>query len=82
MKITGDEITWLDDSHMMPFDGLADWKNIAKRLNAARFQGDLTFELVGKNRPERHTHDIYAALDMNAFLALALEKAKQFRTML
>lgn len=26
MKITGDEITWLDDSHMMPFDGLADWK--------------------------------------------------------
>ena len=26
MKITGDEITWLDDSHMMPFDGLADWR--------------------------------------------------------
>ena len=67
---------------MMPFDGLADWKNIAKRLNAARFQGDLTFELVGNNRPERHTHDIYADLDMKGFLALALQKAEKFRAML
>lgn len=82
MKITGNEITWLDDSHLMPFDGLADWRGIANRLNAAHFAGELTFELVGKNRPERHTHDIYAALDMKGFLALALKKAKQFRDML
>lgn len=82
MKITGGEITWLDDSHMMPFDGLADWQGIANRLNAANFKGDLTFELTGQNRPERHTHDIYAALGMKEFLALALQKAEKFRAML
>lgn len=82
MKVTGNEITWLDDSHLMPFDGLADWQGIANRLNAAHFAGELTFELTGQNRPERHTHDIYAALDMKGFLELALQKAKKFRDML
>lgn len=82
MKITGSEITWLDDSHLMPFDGLADWQGIATRLNAANFKGELTFELTGQNRPERHTHDIYASLDMKGFLALALQKAEKFRAML
>lgn len=79
MKMTGDEITWLDDSHMMPFDGLADWENIAARLNNVGYKGPLTFELVRESKPGRHTHDIYENLSVEEFLALALDKAKKFR---
>lgn len=79
MGQTGDSITWLDDSHLLPFDGVGDWNGIAARLNAAGYKGDLTFELTSKNKPERNTHDIYSHLDLRGFAALALEKAKMFR---
>lgn len=79
MGQTGDNITWLDDSHLLPFDGVADWNKIAERLNKAGYKGDLTFELTSKSKPERNTHDRYADLDFTGFAALALEKAKKFR---
>ena len=82
MGQTGASITWLDDSHVLPFDGVADWQGIADRLNAAGYKGDLTFELTCKNKPERHTHDKYADLDFRGFAALALERAKRFREMI
>ena len=76
---TGDCITWLDDSHLMPFDGIADWSKIAERLKTVNYKGDLTFELTRANKPDRHTHDRYAHLDFANFCALALDKAKQFK---
>lgn len=82
MGQTGSEVTWLDDSHMLPFDGVADWNGIAERLKKAGYSGDLTFELTSKSKPERHTHDIYSSLDFAGFSALALEKAKKFRSMM
>ena len=82
MGQTGDAITWLDDSHLMPFDGIADWKHIAARLKAADYKGDLTFELTRKNRPGKNTHDRYAHLDCRGFDLLAFEKAKQFKELM
>lgn len=79
MKMSGEELTWLDDSHLMPFDGLADWDKIAARLNLAGYAGPLTFELTCKNKPGRHTHDIYSSLDADGFLQLARSKAETFR---
>ncbi len=79
MGMTGDKLTWLDDSHMMPFDGVADWNGIANRIKKTPFSGPLTFELISKNRPDRHTHDRYADLGADGYLSLALEKAKKFR---
>lgn len=76
---TGETITWHDDAHLMPFDGIADWNKIAQRLKAAGYNGDLTFELTRTNKPDRHTHDRYAELDFAGFCALALNKAKQFK---
>ncbi len=78
MGQTGDILTWYDDSHLLPFDGKADWKNIARRLKNVGFDGPFTFELTSKNMPERHVSDIYADLDFDEFVALALEKAKRF----
>ena len=79
---TGETITWLDDAHLMPFDGKKDWQDLAKRLNAVSYSGPLTFELVKGSKPDRHTHDRYAGLDFEAFIRLAYEKAVRFRNLL
>lgn len=79
MGMTGEKLTWHDDSHLMPFDGIVDWEATAKRLNNVGYKGPLTFELTCNNKPNRNTHDIYNHLDYDGFASLALEKAKKFR---
>lgn len=79
MGITGEQIFWWDDAHMLPFDGIANWQSIADRLNQVGYKGELTFELTRWNKPNRNTHDIYAHLDLEGFVKLAYEKAKKFR---
>ena len=76
LGITGDEITWLDDAHLMPFDGIADWQGIADRLRIHDFQGPWTFELTRLNKPGRHTHDMYAQWDYREFLEQAFIRAQ------
>ena len=76
--VTGTDITWLDDSHVLPFDGIADWNGIADRLNKIGFSSPLTFELTRQNKPERHTHDRYGALSVEEFFEKAHERAVRF----
>jgi sugar phosphate isomerase/epimerase len=78
MGQTEEKITWHDDSHLLPFDGTADWNGIADRLKKAGYDRELTFELTSRNKPNRNTHDIYSHLDLEGFAALALERAKRF----
>ncbi len=68
---TGEKITWLDDSHVLPFDGTADWDNIAHRLVEVGYDGILTAELTVKSKPERNTHAIYDGLSCREFVELA-----------
>ena len=68
-------VTWLDDSHMMPYDGIADWQGIAKRLVRAGYEGILTFELTSRSKPGKNTHDAYAAMGLDGFLDLAYSRA-------
>lgn len=82
LGITGSSITWLDDAHLFPFDGVADWQGIASRLKNTGFDGFLTFELTTKSKPDRTTHDRYAQLDPLGVLALAHEKALQFAALM
>lgn len=82
LGITGDTITWLDDYHLLPFDGKADWKSIAKRLNGVCFDGILTFELKKKSTPGRNANDIYTDLDCASYLRLAYERAEKFASLL
>lgn len=82
MGVTGPEIFWHDDAHMLPFDGVANWENIAQRLRSVSYRGALTFELTTKNKPGRTTHDRYAPLDPAAFYALAHEKALRFASLM
>ena len=77
MGITGPEIFWHDDSHMLPFDGVVDWEGVADRLKGVGYDGILTLELTTVNKPNRNTHDRYAPLSPLEFLTLAHGKALQ-----
>lgn len=80
MGQTGNEITFLDDSHLLPLDhGIADWNDIAERLHKYSFNGPLTFEFVCRNRPERHVSDKYEKMTFEEYLAEAYKKADAFR---
>jgi len=68
-------ITWLDDSHLVPFDGLADWEGIAARLDRENYTDIMMYELTTKSKPGKNTHDIYAGLKPAEFYRLAYERA-------
>ena len=76
----GGEITYIDDLHLLPFDGIADWDGIARRLNRCGFSGPLTFELNTRSKPNRHENDGYAALPPEQYLALAYGRACRVAT--
>lgn len=68
-------ITWLDDLHLLPFDGVADWKAIAARLNRCGYDGAFTFELNRKSKPDRHENDCYGKLSSIEYLTEAYKRA-------
>lgn len=78
----GGPTTWLDDLHLLPFDGVADWRGIARRLASTRFGGPLTFELNRLSKPGRHENDPYAAMPLSDYLVEAMARARRFATML
>lgn len=76
-----DEITFYDDAHLLPFDGIADWSKIAKDLKALNFNNPLTFELNNKSRPHRTANDIYNKLSLEEYVNEAYKRAAKFRDM-
>lgn len=68
-------ITFLDDLHLLPFDGVVDWRKVAKRLNQHNYQGELTFELNRKSKPDRHENDVYGKMDLLEYLTEAFKRA-------
>lgn len=76
------EITWLDDLHLLPFDGIADWEYNAKRLIRENYTGTLTFELNTSSKPERHENDIYAAMPIEMYLAESYKRACRFERLI
>lgn len=77
--MTGDELTFLDDAHLLPFDGIADWQGISDRINRVGYNGTLSFEVISKGRPNRTENDIYKNLTDSEYVNLAYERAVKFR---
>ncbi len=75
-------ITWLDDLHLLPFDGVADWDSIVRRLHRENFDGILTFELTTHSKPGRYENDKYAAMTPEAYVAEAYARACRLATKL
>lgn len=69
-------ITWVDDLHLLPFDGIADWAHFAARLDRHGYDDPLTFELnAHHSKPDRHENDIYAGLSSRDFYTRAYMRA-------
>ncbi|HBL82765.1 MAG TPA: hypothetical protein DD391_09315 [Clostridiales bacterium] len=69
------EIVWTDDLHLLPFDGVADWKNIAHRLNQHNYNDILTFELNKISKPNRHENDVYSKMSIEEYICEAYKRA-------
>lgn len=69
------KIIWLDDLHLLPFDGIADWKYNVQRLAACKFRDILTFELNIKSKPGRHENDLYSEMPYEKYVSEAYKRA-------
>ena len=69
------EITWLDDLHLLPFDGVADWDDNAARLRKASCPEILNFELGRGSKPGRHENDLYGKMTAEEYLAECYKRA-------
>ena len=74
-------ITYLDDLHLLPFDGIADWEDIVKRLNRHGYADILTFELNTASKPGRHENDIYQEMGIENYLAEVYKRAVKIAEM-
>ena len=79
--VTGDDIFWTDDLHLLMGDGIADWAGIMRRIRSADYSGILSCELSLSNKPDKHTHDSYAAMGHEAFYKLALDRMREITKM-
>ena len=71
----GGKTTYIDDLHLLPFDGIADWDDIARRLDKSGFDGPLTFELNVMSKPGRRENDIYRKLSAEEYIAEVYKRA-------
>jgi len=69
------KIFWHDDLHLLPFDGITDWKSVAQRLDRCGFEGPMTFELTTASKPGRHENDVYARMDPREYVTHAYIRA-------
>lgn len=69
------KITWHDDLHLLPFDGIADWGYNTKRLAKCGFDSPLTFELKINSNPDRYENEIYGMMPPEVYFAEAYKRA-------
>jgi sugar phosphate isomerase/epimerase len=68
-------ITFHDDLHMLPFDGIADWQGIAARLDRCGYKGELTFELKRDTALNGCKTPIYGPVGVEEYLTWAYIRA-------
>lgn len=71
----GGGITYLDDLHLLPFDGVADWKYNMDRLNACGYDGFLTFELKYAPHPQRFANLCYSEMTFEKYVTECYKRA-------
>ena len=75
LGVRGDEITFHDDLHLMPTDGIADWHGIMERIRKTGYNGILMSELTYEDLPGKNgiAHK-YTELSVEEFMRKAYEK--------
>lgn len=82
IKDLNGKIFWHDDLHLLPFDGIRDWDELAIRLNKCGYKGILTFELNRNSKPGRHENDKYKRLSLQEYFTEAYIRACRFASKL
>ena len=75
--VTGEDIFWTDDLHLLMGDGIADFADVMARIRKTGYDGPLMCELSFANKPGKNTHDGYAAMGHERFYAFALERMRE-----
>lgn len=75
--VTGEDIFWTDDLHLVMGDGIADWAGIMRRIRETNYNGPLMCELTFGNKPGKNTHDGYATMGHEKFYEFALERMRR-----
>ncbi len=74
-------ITFYDDLHLLPFDGVKDWGDFARRIRRCGYDGELTFELKLASQSGRHENDAYGEMPFERYLAEAYKRACRVATL-
>lgn len=69
------KIIWTDDLHLLPFDGINDWKKIVESLNRCGYDDILTFELNKLSKPNRHENDKYTNMTIEEYVSECYARA-------
>ena len=69
------QIQGVDDLHLLPHDGIADWADNIRRLKNAKKQEILNFELKIRPKGDRCILDLYSKLPLEQYLADAYQRA-------
>ena len=69
------KITYIDDLHLLPFDGIADWDDIAARLDREGFNKIMTFELIRTSKPNRFDNVIYDNMPFELWVTEVYKRA-------
>lgn len=69
------KITFTDDLHLLPFDGVHDWNDVVKRLNKCNYHDILTFELTRRSKPNRHENDKYQKMSVEEYVTECYSRA-------
>lgn len=72
IRTSDGSITPADDLHLLPFDGVVDWRNVMARIRAHGYGGILTFELKVKGGAE---HAAYQHMTAGEYYAEAYRRA-------
>ena len=77
LGVRGEEITFHDDLHLMPTDGIADWRGIMERIRKTGYNGVLMSELSYSDTPGKNgiIHK-YTELSVEEFMREAYKKIK------
>lgn len=75
------KITWIDDLHMLPGDGIINWNDAVSRLNKCGFDGILTFELNKRSKPGRVENDKYEKLSLKEYISECYARACKIASM-
>ena len=78
LGVRGTEITFLDDLHLMPTDGIADWSNIVERIKKTGYDGYIMSELSRGNKTGKNGEALnYGDLSNEEFHAVSIQKIKK-----